>query len=71
MENSKILKSRQQKKSEALNAIRQIYHTKYQFPYRDYPYEESSFSEQREYRIRSIIEQLERDLTELKQSKPS
>jgi len=67
MENSKILKSRQQKKSEALNAIRQIYHT----PYRDYPYEESSFSEQREYRIRSIIEQLERDLTELKQSKPS
>lgn len=66
----KNFKTRQQKKSEALNAIRQIYHPKYEFPYHSNFFEEDdgSFAEQREYRVRSIIEQLERDLTALKKA---
>ena len=71
MDNSKILKARQFKKNEALNAIREIYNPNYKSPYSqanmygdwdDLP----SPEEDRENRIRYIIEQLEKDLSKLK-----
>lgn len=54
---------RQQKKNEALNAIRKIYNHKYQFHYDEY--DDASGSEQREDRIQYIIEQLEKELKQL------
>lgn len=55
---------RQQIKATALNQIRQIYHPKYKFPYQTYgDYE--SFGEQREWKIRNIIEKMEKELVEL------
>jgi hypothetical protein len=71
MDNSKILKARQLKKNEALNEIRKIFNPKYKFPYSQAdPYGDwddlPSCAEEREKRISYIIEQLERDLKELK-----
>ena len=71
MNNRKILKTREQKKKEALNAIRKIYHPKYEFPYeKGYYYDEyddiPSLSEQRERYIANIIQGLEQELMELK-----
>ena len=71
MDNSKILKARQLKKNEALNEIRKIFNPKYKFPYSQAdPYADwddlPSCAEEREKRISYIIEQLERDLKELK-----
>lgn len=54
------LEVRQQIKNTALNEIRKIYNPNYKFPY-DY-YTDESCSQQREYRIKEIIEDLERDL---------
>lgn len=71
MDNSKILKARQFKKNEALNAIREIYNQNYKFPYSQAdPYGDSSHEEERENRIRYIIEQLEKDLSKLKVINP-
>lgn len=71
MNNSKILKARQHKKNEALNEIRKIFNPKYKFPYSQAdPYGDwddlPSCAEEREKRISNIIEQLEKDLKELK-----
>lgn len=55
----------QMMKNEALNKIRKIYHPKYKFPYNNYG-DEGSYGEQREYRISSIIEDLERKLKTVK-----
>lgn len=56
----------QQKKNEALNKIMNIYHPKYStFKYSNNYYDES-YAEQRDYRIREIIETLEKDLIEVK-----
>ena len=68
---AKILKARQFKKNEALNEIRKIYNPKYKFPYsQSDPYGDwdnlPSCAEQKEKRISNIIEQLEKDLKELK-----
>lgn len=71
MENSKIIKARQLKKNEALNAIRKVFNPKFKFPYEqgnpwgdwdDMP----SLAEQREKYIANIIDKLERDLADLK-----
>ena len=74
MKSSKVIKARQFKKNEALNAIRKIYNQKYKFPYSEpNPYEDwdnlPSCAEEREKRILNIIEQLERDLSTLKVDK--
>lgn len=67
MENPKIAKARQLKKNEALNAIRKIYNPKYKFPYDDGIDDCSPSSEaQREKAISNIIDNLERDLSNLK-----
>lgn len=61
------LEVRQQLKNTALNEIRKIYNPNYKFPY-DYSYideYDESYSEQREYRIEEIIQNLERDLNKL------
>lgn len=44
-------------RQEALNSIAKIYHPKYEFPYDRYD-RESTYAEQREYRISSIIERM-------------
>ena len=71
MDSSKILRARQLKKNEALNEIRKIFNPKYKFPYsQPDPYGDwddlPSCAEEREKRISVIIEQLEKDLKELK-----
>lgn len=75
MDNSKILKARQFKKNEALNAIREIYNPNYKSPYSQAdPYGDwddlPSCVEEREKRISNIIEQLEKDLSKLKVINP-
>lgn len=65
MENPKIAKARQLKKNEALNAIRKIYNPKYKFPYDGDDCSPSSEA-QREKAISNIIDNLERDLSNLK-----
>lgn len=75
MDNSKILKAKQFKKNEALNAIREIYNPNYKFPYSQAdPYGDwddlPSHEEEREKRISNIIEQLEKDLSKLKVINP-
>ena len=75
MNNSKILRARQQKKNEALNEIRKIFNLKYKFPYSQAdPYSDwddlPSCAEEREKRISNIIEQLEKDLKALKVVSP-
>ncbi len=60
---------RQQIKNTALNAIAKIYHPLYKFPYREVygrDYESESYAEQREGRIRGIIEQMNKALDKLK-----
>lgn len=60
---------KQQIKSTALNAIRKIYHPKYDFPYSYAYYEdesEVSCAEQRECEVRKVIEKLEEDLKKFK-----
>lgn len=52
-------------KSTALNAIRKIYCPLYNFPYDKWS-DSGSFSEQRERRVQSIIEKMEKDLLKLK-----
>lgn len=54
----------QLKKNEALNKIRNICHPLTKNRYDEYSGE--SYSEQREYKIRYIIENLEKELRELK-----
>jgi hypothetical protein len=57
---------RQQIKLTALNQIRKIYNPKYRFPYQtvgDY----ESFAEQREWKIKYIIEGMEKELAELEE----
>lgn len=71
MDNSKTLKARQLKKNEALNEIRKIFNPKYKFPYsQSDPYGDwddlPSCAEEREKRISNIINQLEKDLKDLK-----
>ena len=71
MKNKKILKVRQQLKNEALNEIRKIYNSKYNFPYSQTDIYEDfddlpSCAEEREKRISGIIDKLERDLSDLK-----
>lgn len=73
MHNLKILKTKQQKKNEALNEIRKIFNPEYKFPYNQVdPYGDGdwddlpSCAEEREKRISNIIERLEKDLKELK-----
>lgn len=58
-----IIEVRQQKKNEALNEIRKIFNPKYKFPYD--VYSEESYAEQVAYRIKSIIEELEKTLKNL------
>ena len=55
------LEIRQQKKNEALNKIRRIFNKRYRFPYDQY--DESSGMEQKAFAIKSIIEDLENDLS--------
>ena len=55
---------RQLKKNEALNKIREICKAPYAF--KCDPYDESSGGEQREESIRYIIEELEKELSNLK-----
>lgn len=55
---------RQQKKNEALNKIRKIYNPLYKVHYDDYS--DESYSEQRDYKIESIIEDLEKELNKIK-----
>ena len=55
----------QQTKNEALNKIAKIYHPKYEFPYSSYG-EEGSYAEQREYRISSIIEAMNKKIETIK-----
>lgn len=57
--------AKQMKKSTALNAIRKLYHPKYELPKRSigfYHGEYESDAERRDEMIREIIEQLELDL---------
>ena len=56
----------QQRKNEALNRITQIYHPLYKFSYNQY--DEDSYAEQREYEIKSIVEDLNRDIKKIKES---
>jgi len=71
MRNSKILRARQLKKYEALNAIRKVLNPKYNFTsnyenmYGDWD-DLPSCAEEREKRISTIIAQLEEDLNILK-----
>ena len=55
------LEIRQQKKNEALNKIRKIFNKKYRFLYDEY--DEASGMEQKAFVIKSIIEDLEKDLS--------
>ena len=55
--------NRQRLKNEALNKIRKLYHDKYKFPYDEY--DDRSLAEQREEKIRFIIDDLERYLNDL------
>ena len=55
---------RQQKKNEALNKIRKIYNPDIRFNYSNFP-GDGSYSDQRDFEIRTIIETLEKDLKEL------
>jgi hypothetical protein len=55
---------KQQKKNEALNSIRKIYHPLNQKWYSNYP-EDGSYAEQRDFEIRQIIENLEKELKSL------
>ena len=52
---------KQQKKNEALNKIRKIYHPLNQKWYSNYQ-EDGSYAEQRDYEISQIIENLEKEL---------
>lgn len=60
-----LLEEIQMKKNEALNKIRAIYSGKTQIQY-DHFGDCGSFSEERENRIRDIIEQLEKDIMLIK-----
>lgn len=51
---------RQMIKNKSLNEIRKIYNKRFQFQYDEY--DNSSCSEQREFRIKCIIEDLENEL---------
>ncbi len=62
MTNSEVI---QQKKNEALNSIRKLYHPLNRNWYDEYD-REDSMREQREFAIRNIIESLEKELTNLK-----
>lgn len=55
---------KQQYKSEALNAIRKIFHPLTKNHY--FQYTDESYGEQRESMVKEIIEKLEKDLTNLK-----
>lgn len=61
-----LLEEIQMKKNEALNKIRGIYLGKNKIQY-DHFGDCGSYSEQLENRIRYIIEQLEKDITRIKQ----
>ncbi len=54
----------QQKKNEALNEIRKIYHPKYKYPYDQY--DGRSGAEQKEAGIRLIIFELEHEIKNIK-----
>lgn len=55
-------------KNEAFNKIRQIYHPLYKFPYHSSWYDDEcgSCSEQREQRIRSIIDGMNFEINQLR-----
>lgn len=52
-------------KAEALNAIRKIYHPKTKNPYSQWP-EDGSYADQRDFWVRSIIENMEKELIQNK-----
>lgn len=58
-----------QKKSEALNKVRKIYHPLTKNPYSNYLSSDGTYTEQRDEWVRDIMYNLEKDIKKLKQDK--
>lgn len=56
----------QQAKATAFNAIRKIYHPKYD-KYRNNDWEEYNYAEQRDEKVRDIMDKLEKELIRIKE----